>query len=41
MNFSNEVSFYEAMSIYLMKQHGEIRMQLFDLTWLVNEMFRI
>lgn len=41
MNFSNQVSFYEVMSIYLVQQHRKIRIQLFDLTWLVNKMFRV
>lgn len=41
ISLKNEFSLYEAVSIYLIKQHEEIRIQLFEFTWLVNEKFRV
>lgn len=41
ISLKNELPHYEVVSMYLIKQHGEIRIQLFECSWLVNEKFRV
>lgn len=41
ISLKNELPLYEAVSMYLIKQHGGIRIQLFEFSWLVNEKFSV